>query len=168
MEPLEMAIQMEIEGKEFYLKASEKAGDELGKELFARLAQEEDSHAAKAREISDFLKRGEKPMAIEESLDKGKKTKSIFAKAKKGLASRRKVASNEMEVIKLALNMEEKSRKFYEDNSGHAGSDFEKRFFTALEQEERGHYLSLVDYREYLIDTAGWFAKSEHISLDGG
>jgi rubrerythrin len=168
MEPLDIAIKMEIEGKEFYLKASEKAGDKLGKELFSRLAQEEDFHAAKAREISDFLKRGEKPMAIEESLDKGTKLKSIFARAKTNLASRRKVAPNELEAIQLALNMEEKSRKFYEDQSGTAKTDFEKRFFTALKQEEQGHYLSLVDYREYLVDSVGWFAKSEHISLDGG
>ena len=34
--------------------------------------------------------------------------------------------------------------------------------------EERGHYLALVDYREYLIDPAGWFRKAEHHSLDGG
>ena len=63
--------------------------------------------------------------------------------------------------------MEEKSRKFYEEQSSSAETDFERRFFTALQQEEQGHYLSLVDYREYLVDPIGWFTKREHISLDG-
>ena len=52
MEPLEIAIKMEIEGKEFYRKAMQKASDKLGKELFFRLAEEEGLHAAeRAREI---------------------------------------------------------------------------------------------------------------------
>jgi len=168
MEPLEMAIKMEIEGKEFYEKASQKASDKLGKELFSRLAQEEDFHAAKAREISDFLKRGESPLAIEESLDKAQKLNSIFARAKKEIQAKRQISSSELKAIEIALDMEEKSRKFYEDQSASARTDFEKRFFKAVKQEERGHYLSLVSYREYMVDPAGWFAKSEHISLDGG
>lgn len=167
MEALEIAIKMEIEGKEFYQKASEKSGDKLGKALFMRLAKEEDFHAEKAREIADSLKKGEKPLAIEESLDRGGKLNSIFAKAKKKIEPRRKVASNEFEVIKIALDMEEKTRKFYEDHSEKAENEFEKRFFHALILEERGHYLSLIDYQEYLIDPTHWFTRTEHISLDG-
>jgi rubrerythrin len=167
MEPLEIAIKMEIEGKEFYHKASEKAIDELGKELFFRLAKEEDCHAAKAQEIFDCLRLGEKPMAIEESLDRGKKLKSIFAQAKKA-AAKRKAPASVFKVIEAALKLEEKSRKFYEEQSSSAKTQFERRYFEALKQEEQGHYLSLVDYREYLVDPAGWFAKREHISLDGG
>jgi rubrerythrin len=167
MEPLEIAIKMEIEGEQFYQQASEKATDELGKELFSRLAEEEDFHAAKAQEIFDFLKRGEKPLAIEESLDRGRKLKSIFAQAQKA-AAKRKAPASVFKVIESALKLEEKSRKFYEDQGSSAKTDFEKRFFTALKEEERGHYLSLVEYREYLVDPVGWFAKREHISLDGG
>ena len=168
MEPLEIAINMENDGKEFYQKASEKAGDSLGKALFSRLAKEEDFHAAKAREIHDFLRRGENPLVIEESLDKGEKLRSIFAEARNEIALKREVAPDELEAIQVALDMEEKSRKFYEEQSGAALTDFERRFFGALKQEEREHYLSLIDYREYLIDPTGWFTKSEHISLDGG
>ena len=167
MEPLEIAIKMEIEGKEFYQKASEKSGDNLGKALFLRLSKEEDSHAAKAREIAISLAEGEKPLAIEQSLDSGKKLNSIFAKAKSEIEPRREVASSELEVIKIALAMEEKTRKFYEDQSEKAENEFERRFYNALKLEERGHYLSLIDYQEYLIDPTSWFTKSEHISLDG-
>jgi rubrerythrin len=168
MEPLEIAIKMEIEGKEFYQEASRKTSDKLGKDLFSQLAEEEDLHAATAREIQKSLKLGDHSLESELSFDQGRKLKSIFAKAKSELAPKRKVASSELKAIRLALDMEEKSRKFYEDQSSSAKTDFERRFFTALKQEEQGHYLSLVDYREYLIDPTSWFTKSEHISLDGG
>ena len=116
MKPLEIAIKMEVEGKEFYQSASEKSGDSLGKALFSRLAMEEDFHAAKAQEIADSLKEGESPLAIEESLDNGEKLNSIFAWARTEIESKREVATNEFEVIKIALDMEDKSQKFYEVN----------------------------------------------------
>ena len=41
---LQVAIQMEIDGKEFYLKASRESGNELGRKLLESLAGEEDIH----------------------------------------------------------------------------------------------------------------------------
>ena len=168
MNPLEVAIKMETEGKAFYETASAKAGDDLGKTLFARLATEEDYHAAKAREIYENLERGETPLGIDGYLDDGKNIMTIFAKAKKRISSKRNVASNELQAIKLALEMEERSGKFYEEQSKTAKTQYERQYFGELKKEERGHYLALIDYREYLIDPTGWFFKSEHISLDGG
>ncbi|MCK4722939.1 MAG: hypothetical protein KAT75_06530 [Dehalococcoidia bacterium] len=43
-----------------------------------------------------------------------------------------------------------------------------RKLFQILATEERGHYLTLLDYREYLSDPAGWFVTQEHPSLDGG
>ena len=168
MEPLEIAVKMEIEGKEFYQRASEKSADVLGKELFARLAEEEDRHAETARRIYDALRRGQDTSSIDISFDQGAALKSIFAKATKEIEQDRQVGHSELEAIQTALDMEEKSRKFYEEHSSKASDDLEKRFFGALTAEERGHYIALIDYKEYLTDPVGYFAKSEHISLDGG
>ena len=44
LKALEAAIQMEIDGKEFYLKASQASNNELGKKLLNKLADEEDVH----------------------------------------------------------------------------------------------------------------------------
>ena len=41
---LQTALQMEIDGKEFYLKASKASKNELGKQLLKKLAGEEDIH----------------------------------------------------------------------------------------------------------------------------
>ncbi len=51
LEALQIAIQMEIDGKEYYLKASQESSSELGKKLLASLAAEEDIHRQKFEEI---------------------------------------------------------------------------------------------------------------------
>jgi rubrerythrin len=59
---LEKAIQMEIDGKEYYLKASEKTGNELGKKLLQSLAAEEDIHRKVFEDIFENIKNS-MPMA---------------------------------------------------------------------------------------------------------
>ena len=44
---IQVAIQMEIDGKDYYLKASQESGDQLGKKLLEKLAAEEDLHRQK-------------------------------------------------------------------------------------------------------------------------
>ena len=64
--------------------------------------------------------------------------------------------------------LQERWDDFYRSQGEKAQYDVEKKFYETLAAEERGHYLALVDYREYLVDPAGWFRKAEHHSLDGG
>ncbi|MBE0516281.1 MAG: hypothetical protein IBX41_02660 [Methanophagales archaeon] len=63
-----------------------------------------------------------------------------------------------LKALEIAMKLEEDGKKFY----------LEVRFFVALAHEERGHYLSLWDYREYLKDPAGWFGMKEGFRLDAG
>lgn len=56
----------------------------------------------------------------------------------------------------------------YKSRAKIATHDAEREFYQALAGEEREHYLSLLDYYEYLKDPAGWFVTQEHPSLDDG
>jgi len=56
LQALQTAIQMEIDGKEYYLKASRESGNELGKKLLQSLAAEEDLHRQKFEQIYDAIK----------------------------------------------------------------------------------------------------------------
>ena len=51
LEALQTAIQMEIDGKEYYLKISLESSNELGGKLLASLAAEEDIHRQKLGNI---------------------------------------------------------------------------------------------------------------------
>jgi len=145
-----MAIKAELDEKSFYEKAREESGNSIGKALFARLAKEEDFHAAKAEEIGEFLKRGENPLAIEESFDRGLRIGAIFARV--GLEDSHN-SEAELGGIESALKMEGKSRRLYGDLSDRASKDSEKRFFRALMQEEQVHYDALIRYKQFLLDS---------------
>jgi rubrerythrin len=164
---LQDAIRMEVEGKEFYQQASQKSRNKLAKELFQRLAIEEDEHRAKFEEIFQALRTGQDWPDVEPPSWAGKQLKSIFLEATKELGSDIRVAESELEAIKTGIDMENKTYDLYHSRSELSTLPREKRFYQALAAEERGHYLALVDSREYLTDPAGWFTKKEHWALDG-
>jgi rubrerythrin len=165
---VQFAIQMEIDGKEYYQKASQKSSNRVGKELFEWLAGEEDKHRQRFEAIYSFIKSekawpdaGIKPR-------KGDILNTFFSEAMRAAGPTVKPASTELDTIAKAMEMEDKTEKFYSSHGKEAVYDAERKLYTSLAAEEKGHYLALVDYREYLIDPAGWFRKSEHHSLDGG
>jgi len=167
IEVLQLAVRMEIDGKEFYLKASRKSSNKLGKDLFQQLAAEEDVHRRKFEQIYDALKRGQKWPDVEPPSEKGKQLRSLFSEATRALGTKVKVAESELEAIRVALDMEKKSYDLYHSRSEESTLPVEKRFYQALAGEERGHHLALTDSLEYLSNPAGFFTKSEHWSLDG-
>jgi len=149
---LQVAVQMEIDGKEYYQKVSQSSNNQLGRELLQSLAAIRDKRAWPK---TDFQP------------DRGRRLKTIFAKSIKEIGPNIK-AANEIDAIKTAMDMENKTYDFYKSQSQIATYDTERDFYENIAAEERGHYLVLNDYREYLSDPAGWFVKKEHPSLDGG
>jgi rubrerythrin len=167
IEVLQLGVHMEIDGKEFYLKASEKSGNKLGKELFQQLANEEDVHRKRFEQIYEALRSGQGWPDVEPPSEKGRTLRSLFSEATRALGSKVEVAESELGAIRVALDMEEKSYDLYDSRSKESTLPVEKRFYEALAGEERGHHLALADSLEYLSDPAGYFTKTEHWSLDG-
>ncbi len=169
MEALQIAIQMEIDGKEYYLKASQKSSNELGKKLLQSLAAEEDIHRHKFEEIYDDAIRGKKAWPVTDfQPDGGKRLRTIFAMATEGMGSNIKALATELDAIQTAMDMENKTYDFYKGQVGDATYDAERGFYETLAAEEREHHLILLDYYEYHKDPAGWLVRKEHPSLDGG
>ncbi len=164
LEALQFAIQMETEGKEYYLNASKEAGDRLGAELFQWLAGEEDRHRHRFEQIYESLRKDRGWPQMEVTPEAGKGWASLFRKAERRTTG----AGKELDAVGRAMEMELKTQQYYESQGQKDLPEAARRFYSALAAEERGHYLALVDYREYLIDPAGWFRKLEHHSLDGG
>jgi rubrerythrin len=167
MKVLRLAVQMEVDGKEFYQKASRRSSNKLAKELLRQLANEEDIHRKKFEEIYKALKRSQNWPDVEPPFEKGKKIKSLFAEASKALGTRFKIAESELEAIKAAMDMEIRSYNLYHSRSAESTMPAEKQFYKNLAGEERGHHLALLDSYEYLSDPTGWFTRKEHWSLDG-
>ena len=168
LEAIQFAIQMEIDGKEYYQKASGEAGNKVGKELFDWLAGEEDKHRQRFADIYKTIKKQKAWPSVDIKPHKGDILKTLFSEAMRAASPTVKAGGTELDTIDKAMEMENKTEKFYSVHATEAAHNAEKRLYTSLAAEERGHFLALVDYREYLIDPAGWFRKAEHHSLDGG
>lgn len=58
LQALEIAIEMETDGKECYLEASKESRIEAGKKLLQSLTEEEYSHQLKFEEIYNTIRKG--------------------------------------------------------------------------------------------------------------
>lgn len=168
LEGLQIAIQMEIDGKQYYLKASQESGNELGKKLLEKLASEEDTHRQKFEKIYNAIKAKKAWPAADFQPDGGSQLRTIFAQATERFGSKAKVPQTELDAVQTAMDMENKTFDYYIRQGAGATHDAEKDFYYAVASEEREHYLILLDYYEYLKDPAAWFVQKEHPSLDGG
>ncbi len=165
---LKIAVQMEMDGKEYYLKASKESSNELGRKLLASLAIEEDTHRQKFEEIYNAIRNKRAWLKTDFQPDEGKRLKTIFARATEEIGTNVKASDTELDAIQTAMEMESKSYDLYRDRSQTATYDAERDFYEIVAAEEREHHQVLLDYYEYLKDPAGWFVKKEHPSLNGG
>ena len=168
LEGLQIAIRMEIDGKEYYQKVSQSSGNQLGQRLFQSLADEEDIHQRVFQRIYDGIQNEKAWPGADFRPDRGRRLRTIFAEAAERLGSSIEAPATELDAIQTAMDMENKSYDFYKIRGRSAAYDGEKEFYETVAAEERGHYLTLRDYREYLFNPAGWFVEKEHPSLDGG
>ncbi len=164
---LQTALQMETEGKQFYSQSAERSSSQLARDLFQNLAAQEDVHYRTVQEVYDALKNRNEWPQKETVFKHPKSLKAVFTEATEMMDVEANPASTEMDAIKTAMSMEDKSYSFYKSRHEEATSPAEKQFYQALTGEERTHYLTLVASYEYLSNPQGWFTMKEHWSLDG-
>lgn len=167
LEVLRLAIQMEIDGKDYYLKLAGRSSNKVGKELLRALAGEEDIHRLKFEEIFRDIEQKKGWLRTDFRPDRGSKLRTIFAQAAAD-TSKFKAPASELDAVRTAMDMENRTYDFYESQSRKATYTAEKEYYEVLAAEEKGHHLILLDYYEYLKDPAGWFTHKEHPTLDGG
>ena len=165
---LKYCIQMESDGKEFYLKACKDSTSELGKKLLESLAQQEDFHRRNFEQIYTKISKSNKWPVVASQPDAGQVLKTIFAEASNETTPQTKAVKTELEAVEKAMQMEDKSYDLYNKRFEQAVGGAEKDFYEKIAGEERGHKLILLDYYEYMKDPGGWYVKAEHPSLDGG
>jgi len=168
LDALQIAIQMETDGKEYYLKTSRESNNELGKKLLESLATEEDTHRQKFEEIYNTIRSRKAWPVSDFQPDGGKRLRTIFAKTTEEMGSNIESLTTELDAVQTAMSMENKTHDFYKSRGRSATYNAERDFYETLAAEEREHHLILLDYYEYLKDPAGWFVSKEHPSLDGG
>ena len=168
LEALQVAIKMEIDGKELYRQAAAGSRNEAGRKLLQSLAEEEDVHRHKLEEIYKAVNANKTWPATGFEPDRVMKLSAAFAGTCRMTSANVPGVATEFDAINIAIQKEKESYDFYECRAQEATYQLERDFYEKVAAEERGHELVLVDYAEYLTDPAAWFVKTEHPSLDGG
>ena len=168
LEGLKTAIKIEIDGKEFYLKASRESSNEAGKKLLESLAEEEDTHRQKFTEIYETMRSKKAWPKTDFKPDGGRGLRTIFSRAIEKIGTNIKATTSELGAVKIAIDMESKTYDFYKVQSQKMSHEAARDFYDSLAAQEREHQLILLDYYEYLKNPAAWFVSTEHPLLDGG
>ncbi|MCX5993354.1 MAG: ferritin family protein [Chloroflexi bacterium] len=165
---LKFALQMEIDGKKFYAMAARESSDRVGRDLYSWLAEQEGLHYKRFEEIYTALTAEKGWPAAGVNPAKPVKMGTLFSGLIREAAKPAGAGAAEIGSADKAIEMEIKSRDYYRQRADESSSDAEKKFFRAIAAEEQGHYLALIDYREYITDPDGWFTRTEHHLLEGG
>ncbi len=168
LETLKKALDIEVQEKGYYLKAADTAVNPVAKQLFERLAVEEDAHAEKFKAIEAELSQGRDWPDISAPAWEGSHLKKVISALSRDIDPEEiKVARTELEAMQEAMAKELQAYDMYRSRAAETDSQAEKKFYNVLAGEERMHHLALLDSYEYLTDPAGWYTVKEKWTLDG-
>jgi len=139
---LEEAIRFETDGREFFLKAAEKARTYIAKVIFQTIAQEELDHIRRIKQIYEndaVLEKQKIPNGFAEK----RNLQNIFEEARGQMDKSFSVNLDEVEAIRMAVQLEFKGHEFYKHLAQEATVEFEKQFYQDLAQEEWVHFSTL-------------------------
>jgi rubrerythrin len=166
LQALKDAVQMEVEGRQFYLEAAKKVQSQGVREILEYLAESEKYHIEKFNEIYRSM---EKDPAWTASMAEFKPPRHepyvcVLAMAKDDSASGGK---DDLQALRTGIKMEECSIEYYTKLAKETPNPLARRFFMSVAHEERGHYLMLMDMHNYLSDPADWFYVTQMGHVDG-
>ena len=162
-EVVEAGIQLEKDGKEFYLSAAGKTKSGLARKMFECLAADEERHMAWIRNLSSGdATAGSANRATYDAL------RPIFADAPAETRMAAEMSEDDLSAIDVAIGMEEKSIAAYQEWAQEdAGEDVQK-LCQALVGQEQFHKQMLENTKMYLDKTCDWFMQEEQWNFEGG
>ncbi len=129
--------------------------DPSAKKILDLLAEEEKGHATALVE----MKRGAYS-ALEESRLPKQVLGLVEGAVKKGQNAISTDASMR-EILQKAMEIEQATCRFYEENAASADDDRVKELFTSLANQELGHYLIVSSLSEYFDRPLEWVESAE-------
>ncbi|MBN2014747.1 MAG: ferritin family protein [Candidatus Altiarchaeota archaeon] len=150
---LDKALNLEIEGHEFYMQCAEHTTSREGQEFFRYLAGEELIHYDKIVEI--YKKRSNRGYCeYRNRIKKMKKADRIFEKHVPGGNLDKR--SDALDALNIAIRVEDNSIKLYHELAEKAEKPDLRRFFKELLGEEEKHRSLLETEIEFLTETGSF------------
>ena len=164
---LTVALENELNERNFYLAQSEKTDNPVGKKMFLQIAVEEEEHYRRLQRIHEELSRqGKWPDTVSTIVGASnilETFRKIASLAKKTPAASR----DDIEALNIAIQFETKAHSFYTTLCTAAETGAEKEFFQLLASVEWEHLLTLKESLLFFENPADWFAEHEKSQLEG-
>ena len=164
---LEVALNNEMNEREFYLNHARRTRNPVGRAMFNQIADDELEHYQRLKDLHGKWEKNHKwpetiPLTVKQT-----NVKMILKDVIRKAAEMPEADDDDLKAIEIATKFEAKGAELYTGLSNASMDPREKAFFALLAGIEREHYLSLKDTEEYLKDPSSWFTKKEHHGLDG-
>ncbi len=161
LEPLRIALQLEVEGRLLFLEAARRASGRHARQTFEFLALEEERHL---RRISDFYATIEKKGRPDKSYRPDPISGDRLAQFNSRLALLRddlKPTQSDIEAFRFAIRFENGAEDFYRRQIESSDDELVCSFYRWLVAEEEIHGQILTSCLEFAEDPAAWFGKQD-------
>ncbi len=159
MDIYKYAMQMELDGRHFYLDLAKKTNNTGIKSILTMMAESEAKHY-------NAILSMQKNDKIQYSADTEVLTnvKNIFMKMKEEKDI--DVDVSQVELYKKALEVETDSEKFYLERADEEKDPHRKEIFLTLAKEEKSHCVLLENIVNFVSQPDNWLENSEWYNID--
>ncbi len=163
MNAVKIAIKTETDAIAFYEEAAQKTSHPIGKKMFLSIMEDEKNHVEDFKCILNGLH-----LKVRDAVSRMRKIKTVFEGNRDAFLGRIRAATDEMEALKVAMQMEKESIEFYKRLSKKVKTPKERALFERLVREEQHHYAIFSETYFFLANSESWFLWEEHSIVDGG
>jgi erythrin-vacuolar iron transport family protein len=161
LEPLKTALQLEIEGRGFFVEAAGKVTGLQARRTFEFLAAEEDKHIGHIRRFYESIEKGEisRPPGLDET--DAERNLAVFNSRLAELKDELQPTATDIEAYEYALKFENGAEDFYREKMNESDNPEVKQFYRWLIGEEELHSKVLESCLKFARDPAAWFKDRE-------
>ncbi len=159
--PIETAIRMETDAIVFYGEAERKCSSPYGKKMFEMMVKEEQAHLEMLKNFFglDHIRMREQSFTAE--------VKTVFHTMRPEMMARVEASTDELEALKIGMEMESAGKKYYDEQAASATDDRERALFERLSSDEEAHYRIFADSFSFLSDNNDWNLWEERAIYEG-
>src|SRR5271169_6118491 len=161
MNSIDISIRMETDAIKFYKEAAEKTSSAVGKKMFLSVVEDEKRHLEMLSTILKGL-----DLKIQD-VSPMRNIKTVFEEHKEEMMKLVEATTDDLEVFKIAMNMEKEGVEFYRKTLTESKTEKERMLFRQLIQEEEQHFAIFQNTYSFMSDTGNWFMWDEHSIVEG-
>ena len=158
---ISLALQNEANEREFYLENSRRTHNSVGREMFARIAADEEEHYRLLQQLHDRIIAADEQPVMVPAVVAGTDIQQMIAQLPTLAARTAQPDADDMAAIRTAIDFEKKGIEIYTELRDSCTVPDARDFFDRLASMERAHCLSLQDSLLFFEDPEQWHTQHE-------